>query len=405
MSNVVTLSECCTFIKDGTHASPLRTRVGIPVLSAAHVRDGRLHFDTDRFTSEEELLIFQKRLKPVLGDVLLTIVGTIGRTAIVDRDRPFVFQRSVCVLRPKMNVVIPAYLKAVLESGAVKSQFHVEKHEVAQAGIYLEALNEIKIPLPPLGEQERVTTLLHKADRLRRTRRYALELTEAFLPAAFLELFGETGDSFPALTVDELAADKPHAIRTGPFGSQLLHSEFTNRGIAVLGIDNAVNNEFAWSQRRFITTEKYEQLKRYTVFPGDVIITIMGTCGRCAIVPNDIPTAINTKHLCCITLDQTRCLPIYLHGAFLFHPFVRRQQTVATKGSIMDGLNMEIIKSLRIPLPPLELQQEFAAVVKRVERLRAVQREALRQAEHLFQALLHRAFSGQSSKCMAQQAT
>lgn len=272
-------------------------------------------------------------------------------------------------------------------------------------------LENAEIPLPEISEQKRIATQLKEADRLRRTRRYALELTDTFIPAAFLELFGEAGDSFPALTVDELAADKPHAIRTGPFGSQLLHSEFTNKGIAVLGIDNAVNNEFAWSQRRFITPEKYEQLKRYTVFPGDVIITIMGTCGRCAIVPNDIPTAINTKHLCCITLDQSRCLPMYLHGAFLFHPFVRRQQAVATKGSIMDGLNMEIIKSLRIPLPPLELQQKFAAVVDRVERLRAVQREALREAEHLFQSLLHRAFSdtdstkSQSSKCMAQQAT
>ena len=235
---------------------------------------------------------------------------------------------------------------------------------------------------------------MEQADRLRRTRRYALELTDTFLPAAFLELFGKTGESLPAFTVEELAADKPHAIRTGPFGSQLLHSEFTDRGVAVLGIDNAVNNEFAWGQRRFITPEKYKQLKRYTVFPGDVIITIMGTCGRCAIVPDDIPKAINTKHLCCITLDQKRCLPIYLHGAFLFHPFVRRQQGVATKGSIMDGLNMEIIKSLRIPLPPLPLQQKFAALVDRVERLRAAQREALRQAEHFFASLLHRAFSG-----------
>ena len=394
MNNLVTLSECCTFIKDGTHGSPIRTPAGIPVLSAAHVRDGRLHFDTGRFTSEEELLTFQKRLKPAPGDVLLTIVGTIGRTAVVDRDRPFVFQRSVCVLRPKKNVVISTYLKSALESDAVKSQFHVEKHEVAQAGIYLEALNEIKIPLPPLSEQQRITTLLGKADRLRRTRRYALELTHTLLPAAFLELFGETGDRFPVLTVEELAADKPHAIRTGPFGSQLLHSEFTDRGVAVLGIDNAVNNEFAWGQLRFITPEKYEQLKRYTVFPGDVIITIMGTCGRCAIVPDDIPTAINTKHLCCITLDQKRCLPVYLHGAFLFHPFIRRQQGVATKGSIMDGLNMEIIKSLRIPLPPLRLQQKFAAMTEQVERLRAAQREALRQAEHLFQTLLHRSFSG-----------
>jgi type I restriction enzyme S subunit len=67
---------------------------------------------------------------------------------------------------------------------------------------------------------------------------------------------------------------------------------------------------------------------------------------------------------------------------------------VAVKGAIMDGLNMEIIKGLRIPLPPLRLQQKFAALVERVECLRAVQREALRQAEHLFASLLHRAFSG-----------
>jgi type I restriction enzyme S subunit len=254
-------------------------------------------------------------------------------------------------------------------------------------------LETADIPLPEVSEQRRIAAQLERADRLRRTRRYALELTDTLLPAAFLELFGETDDCFSALTVDELAADKPHAIRTGPFGSQLLHSEFTGKGIAVLGIDNAVNNEFVWSQRRFITPEKYEQLKRYTVFPSDVLITIMGTCGRCAIVPDNIPTAINTKHLCCITLDQNRCLPAYLHGAFLYHPFVRRQQVVATKGSIMDGLNMEIIKSLRIPLPPLPLQLRFAALVDRVGRQRAVQREALRHAEHLFESLLDRAFN------------
>jgi type I restriction enzyme S subunit len=255
-------------------------------------------------------------------------------------------------------------------------------------------LETADIPLPDLSEQRRIAARLDQADRLRRARRYALELTDAFLPTAFLALFGETGDRFPALTVDELAPDKPNAIRTGPFGSQLLHSEFTDRGIAVLGIDNAVKNEFAWDQRRFITPEKYEQLKRYTVFPGDVLITIMGTCGRCAIVPDDIPTTINTKHLCCITLDQNRCLPIYLHGAFLFHPFVSHQRGVAIKGAIMNGLNMEIIKGLRIPLPPLRLQQKFAALVERVEHLRAVQREALRQAEHLFASLLHHTFSG-----------
>jgi type I restriction enzyme S subunit len=297
------------------------------------------------------------------------------------------------VLRPTKRV-IPEWLFYFWRFPATRNLAAINMTGSAgQKRVPTSYLETADIPLPEMSEQRRIVGQLERADRLQRTRRFALETTDTFLPAAFLNLFGKTSDSFPTPTVDELAADKPHAIRTGPFGSQLLHSEFTGRGIAVLGIDNAVNNEFVWDQRRFITQEKYEQLKRYTVFPDDVLITIMGTCGRCAIVPDDIPTAINTKHLCCITLDQKRCLSIYLHGAFLYHPFVSRQRSIAMKGAIMDGLNMEIIKGLQIPLPPLPLQQEFAALVERVDHLRAVQREALRQAEHLFQTLLHQAFS------------
>lgn len=253
-------------------------------------------------------------------------------------------------------------------------------------------LETLEIPLPSLDEQRRIAAMLEQADQLRRTRRYALELTEDFLPAAFLERFNDDGSKFPVATVEELLAKKPNAIRTGPFGSQLLHSEFTTSGIVVLGIDNAVNNRFAWDQRRFISAEKYEQLKRYTVFPGDVLITLMGTCGRCAIVPDDIPTAINTKHLCCMTLNRERCLPVYLQHAFLHHPSVRHQLGVSQKGSIMDGLNMEIIKGLKIPIPPLPSQHKFATLLAHHERSLATQRESLRQADHLFQSLLHGAF-------------
>jgi type I restriction enzyme S subunit len=257
---------------------------------------------------------------------------------------------------------------------------------------YLEVL---PIPVPPVPEQERFVRMLETAERVARLRRFEYELSSNVLVAAFVEMFGKDGDRFELCSVDDLAEDKPNAIRTGPFGSQLLHSEFTDEGIAVLGIDNAVNNRFEWSKRRFISQQKFDTLRRYVVSPGDVLITIMGTCGRCAIVPEDIGTAINTKHLCCVSVDRERCLPVFLHSAFLYHPFVRRQLEIATNGAIMDGLNMEIIKALRIPLPPVPAQEEYVSLVTQHERLLVGQREALRQANHLFQSLLHETFYAQ----------
>ena len=390
----VSLSDVCD-VTDGTHYTPPNTGGPFPFLTVKDMTDKGLSFSGCSYIDAAE---FEKARKvaacPESGAVLFSKDGTVGKVHVVRHERPFATLSSIAILRPDIRRLDSHYLGFALGNSAILKDAVDRKTGSALQRIILADLKEISIPLPDLPEQRRIAGRLERADRLRRTRRYALKLTNTFLPAAFLELFGETDDRFPTSTVNELAADKPHAIRTGPFGSQLLHSEFTDSGIAVLGIDNAVNNEFAWDQRRFITPAKYEQLKRYTVFPGDVIITIMGTCGRCAIVPDDIPTAINTKHLCCITLAASDCLPIYFHGAFLFHPFIRRQLGVATKGAIMDGLNMEIIRGLRIPVPPLSLQQKFAALVERVERLRAVQREALRQAEHLFASLLHRAFIG-----------
>ena len=256
-------------------------------------------------------------------------------------------------------------------------------------------LAAFQIPLPPIAEQKRIAGILDAADALRAKRREALAQLDTLLQSTFLDMFGDPVNSgWTMVTVGAVASRQSGAIRTGPFGSQLLHSEFVKEGIRVLGIDNAVANEFREGEPRFITAQKYEQLRRYTVQPRDVLITIMGTCGRCAVVPDDICTAINTKHLCCITLDHEKCLPAFMHAYFLGHPIARRYLERSAKGAIMSGLNMRIIKALPIPAAPVDLQRHFAAVVKSIEEQKAHQRAHLAELDNLFASLQSRAFRG-----------
>lgn len=253
-------------------------------------------------------------------------------------------------------------------------------------------IRELEIPLPSIDEQIRISGILDQVGSLRAKRLKALSASEDLLQKQFTSAFlSHTASSWNEVSI----ADVSQSIRTGPFGSQLLHSEFVDYGIAVLGIDNAVKNEFSWGERRYITEEKYRELSRYRVYPHDVIITIMGTCGRAAIVPEDIPTAITTKHLCSLTLDKSRCLPEYLHACFLRHPLVLKQLGVKERGAVMPGLNMQIIKETRFPLPPLDLQRAFAARVAEIDKLKALHRAHLAKLDDLFASLQHRAFRGE----------
>ena len=104
-------------------------------------------------------------------------------------------------------------------------------------------VEDLQIPLPPLAEQKRIAGILDAADALRAKRREALAQLDTLLQSTFLDMFGDPAKSgWTMVTVEAVASSQSGAVRTGPFGSQLLHSEFVDEGIRVLGIDNAVAN-------------------------------------------------------------------------------------------------------------------------------------------------------------------
>ncbi len=396
---VSSLASLSTLITKGTTPTTLgyaHSDSGIPFLRVQNIFGGQVNFEEDTLFIGKDTHAVLKRSQIQGGDVLVTIAGTIGRTGVVPLDAPSMnCNQAVAIVRPTAQVE-RSYLRHWLESQSARSQMIGSTVTGTISNLSLTQLGELKVPLPLLEDQRRIAAILDQAETLRTQRRQALAHLDTLTQSLFLDMFGDAeAKGWPIETISAVAHPEKGSMRTGPFGSQLLHSEFVAEGVSVLGIDNAVANEFRWGERRFISEAKYRDLKRYTVKPGDVLITIMGTCGRCAVVPDDIPVAINTKHICCITLDRKKCMPEFLHVYFLRHPMARKYLAQTAKGAVMDGLNMGLIQAMPIPVPPLHLQQTFATRIQAIDSLKATHRTALAQLDALFASLQQRAFAGE----------
>ncbi|GLI39495.1 restriction endonuclease subunit S [Geobacter hydrogenophilus] len=161
------------------------------------------------------------------------------------------------------------------------------------------------------------------------------------------------------LPVDQLLAKTACPMRSGPFGSALLKDELVEEGIPLLGIDNIFVERFAPRFHRFVTERKFQELSRYSVFPRDVIITIMGTVGRCCVVPNGITKALSSKHIWTMTFDTELVIPELVcwqlnHAHWVKDWFARHSQ-----GAVMEAIQSSTLRTLRLPIPPIEEQKKI----------------------------------------------
>lgn len=329
-----------------------------------------------------------------VGTLLFSFKLSIGKMAVA--GCPLYTNEAIAAL----PIRDPSKLSRDFLRYALLAESHEGTANMAVLGKVLnkEKVQQLPISVPPLAEQERIVTLLDEADELRELRAQADRRTAALIPSLFHEMFGPDAPGsaiWQNATVAEIAAPHEGSIRTGPFGSDLRHSEFVESGVPVLGIDNVVENEFRWAKSRCIPEAKFAEMKRFVVFPGDVLVTIMGTVGRCSIAPEGLPVCISTKHLCAVTLDRTKVHPRFIWGAFLHDASIKQQTRLVGKGAIMEGWNSTIIKRLRLRVPPLPLQKEFAARVSEICAMQAEQTTSRRRLDDLFQSLLHRAFRGE----------
>jgi type I restriction enzyme S subunit len=199
-------------------------------------------------------------------------------------------------------------------------------------------------------------------------------------------------------TVEQLASPEPRSIQSGPFGSNLLHSEFQDTGILAIGIDNVLEQQFSMGSQHRISPEKFDELRKFKARPLDVLITVMATVGRCCVVPANLETAIITKHVYRISPNQSFIDSYYLMHALSGGSEVRRQLFGEVRGQTRPGINGTILKAIVIPVPPLEEQYRIVSEIDRrsslVQTLDGVIITNLIRVERLRQAILKCAFEG-----------
>ncbi|QWV18123.1 restriction endonuclease subunit S [Stutzerimonas zhaodongensis] len=193
-------------------------------------------------------------------------------------------------------------------------------------------------------------------------------------------------------TLEDLLAPLPNNIRSGPFGSALLKHELVEDGIPFLGIDNIHTEHFEPEFRRFVSERKFLELAKYKVRPRDVVITIMGTVGRCCVIPDDLDLALSSKHLWTMTFDSEKVLPELVCWKLNFSSWTLAWFRRAMQGGIMDAIQSSTLKTLQLPVPGIEEQalihERYLKISTRIRQERELLKKLRKQKSGLMRDLL-----------------
>ncbi|MEN4548445.1 restriction endonuclease subunit S [Pantoea agglomerans] len=163
----LTLSDCCGSISDGDHQAPPKTDSGIPFITISNLtRSNTIDFENTYFVADDYYQRIHDKRKAREKDILYTVVGSIGIPIYIDFNMKFAFQRHMAILRPDEEKIISKYLYHVMRSSFFLKKANSVAVGAAQKTITLSALNKMDVPVPPIGQQERIVNILDKFDTL-----------------------------------------------------------------------------------------------------------------------------------------------------------------------------------------------------------------------------------------------
>ena len=303
---------------------------------------------------------------------------------------PALLNQRVCRLAPKDSIdkdylfyFMPVALKRIEE----KTPFVTVKHLSAKE------LNKIEIPVLPLEEQRKIAETLSKVDELIAFREQQLAKLDELVKSQFTEMFGDPINNpmkWIVSKIEDIAAQEKIALKAGPFGSALKKEFYVRSGYKIYGQEQVICGDASFGDY-YIDEEKYKELKNCAVQAGDILISLVGTYGKTLIMPDNYEAGIINPRLMKITLNKNKVTPIYFKYYFESNA-LKASMDANTHGGTMGILNLGIIRQMKIQVPPLSLQNQFAAFVERVDQQKQTVQQSLEKLELLKKALMQEYF-------------
>lgn len=386
------LIEICAGITDGSHNPPAGgCKSDYMMISSKNVFDDEITLDDPRYLTEDQFNQENKRTRVASGDVLMTIVGTVGRTAVVPNDfANITLQRSVAVLHPNNDICKSRYLMYLLR--AKRQYFESEAHGVAQKGIYLKQLSDVMVDIPEIAEQTHILDILDHLQKVIFLRKQELIQLNEIIKARFVEMFGDpTINSYDLETkpmtevCDIIDGDRGKNYPTA--------DDFSDEGYCLfLNAKNVTAAGFSFETCMFVTKEKDEALRKGKLSRGDVVLTTRGTLGNLAFYTDDVPFNHVRINSGMVILRMKRDI---IDEVYFIEQFKMQLTDIKEKiasGSAQPQLPISTMNKIQILIPNIEKQRAFATFVAQVDKSKAAVQKSLDETQVLFDSLMQKYF-------------
>ena len=370
------IKDICSSITDGSHNPPQGiTNSLYLMLSSKNVFDDEITLDEPRFLSEEDFEKENKRTKVKCGDVLLTIVGTVGRAAVVSNDLPpFTLQRSVAVLHPNDEVCSGRYLMYALRGK--RSYIESNSKGVAQKGIYLKEVARIDLPIPSKEIQKQIIEKLDKVSSIIKSRQLEIIKLDNLIKARFVEMFGDTVENpkgYLVKTLQELIdmGYITYHLDGNHGGAYPRSEEFVDSGVPYISANCIVNGKIDFSKAKYLTPERAGKLRKGIAKDEDVLFAHNATVGPTVVLHTTEEKVILGTSLTAYRCNSDVITPNYLKAYMLSDGFVK-QYSGEMKQTTRNQVPITVQKKYLFLIPSIEEQKQFAAFVEQADKSKFV---------------------------------